>query len=420
MNDIRRPKKRMEPVQLRTAGAAAVRPVVSRPMPKAQAPQPAPNLEKIPNLNLPEIEELPQLDESVVVTNPPKKRRIWLKLLLVIFLLAGVFGGGWLWYQSQLQPVSNDQNATRVRLEIASGTTPDRIADQLLEAKLIRNTLAFSIYTRMTNTQNKLQAGVYNLSPAESLPAIVGHLTSGKAEEFSLTFYPGATLLDPSDTPIEKKTDVTTVLLKAGYKEAEIKAALDKKYDHPLLADKPASASLEGYVYGETYRFATNASVEDILIRTFDELKAQIDEYDMVNKFKQQGLTLYQGITLASIIQREVSGEADEAQVAQVFLKRLRQGTVLGSDVTYKYAAKQMGLIDSPDQDSPYNTRRFGGLTPTPISAPGLGALMAVTKPAAGDYEFFLAGDDGKTYFAHTEAEHEANIRNHCQIGCAL
>jgi len=371
-------------------------------------------------------------DDTEVASEPPaarerRSKRTWALMALVGVLLLGLIGAiiGFMWYQKALSPLSSDSNAPRQQIVIEPGSTPSQIGDLLVSKQLIRSKQGFDIYTRLSGTENKLQAGSYRLSPAESTPKIVNHLVSGNVDEFTLTFYPGATLVDPSDKADSKKVDVTTVLKRAGFSTGEITAALDKAYNHPLLADKPASASLEGYVYGETYNFSSSATVEDILKRTFDEYYKAIEENNLVAGFKAQGFNLYEGITMASIIQREVSsknpGEAsnDQKQVAQVFLKRLRDGTVLGSDVTYKYAANQFNLIDSPSQDSPYNTRRVKGLPPGPIAVPSLGALKAVASPAKGDYEFFLAGDDGVTYFAHTEAEHEANIREHCQIGCA-
>ena len=163
-------------------------------------------------------------------------------------------------------------------------------------------------------------------------------MISGRIDEFSITFFPGATLRDTSGTPENKKTDVTTMLLKAGYEEDEIKAALGKQYDHPLFATKPADADLEGYVYGETYSFSSDATVEEVLTRTFDEFYEVIEQNNLVQAFEEQGLTLYEGITLASIIQREVPESTDQKQVAQVFFKRLAMGMELGSDVTYQYA----------------------------------------------------------------------------------
>jgi UPF0755 protein len=185
------------------------------------------------------------------------------------------------------------------------------------------------------------------------------------------------------------------------------------------LADKPASADLEGYVFGETYQFNSGATVQDIIQRTLDQLSTVVTDNGLVAKLKAHGLNLYEGITLASIIQREVSSPADEKQVAQVFYSRLSSGMMLGSDVTYQYIADKTGVARDPNLNSPYNTRRFAGLPPGPISAPGENALLAVANPSVGDYLFFLSGDDDVTYFARTNAEHEANITDHCKVKCA-
>jgi UPF0755 protein len=261
--------------------------------------------------------------------------------------------------------------------------------------------------------------GTYRLSPGQSIPQIVAHLVSGKVDEFSIIFYPGATLVDTTTTDKKKRLDVTTMLAQAGYSQQEISVALKKTYNSPLFEGKPAGSDLEGYVYGDTYNFNAGASLEEVLQRTFDEFAKVVRDNDLVAGFQQQGLTLYQGITLASIVQREVNG-ADQKQVAQVFYSRLKAGITLGSDVTYQYAADKLGIARDVNLDSPYNTRRYTGLPPGPIASPGLSALQAVATPASGDYMFFLSGDDGITYFARTEAEHQANIKNHCAVKCSV
>jgi UPF0755 protein len=87
---------------------------------------------------------------------------------------------------------------------------------------------------------------------------------------------------------------------------------------------------------------------------------------------------------------------------------------VLGSDVTFIYAAAITGQPATPGLDSPYNTRKYGGLPPGPISNFNITALQAVANPTSTDYVYFVAGDDGKTYFSRTEAEHQALTRQHC------
>lgn len=384
MNDIL-PPKRPQP-----------RPPISQ---KASEPkQPAPLLLEEP--------------EQHLLLEAPKRRS---KAKIALIILGSIIGillvaviASVLWYQSQLHPVDS-ANTNKVRVTIASGSSPAQIGDQLEKGRLVRSSLAFDIYTRLAGVRSTLQAGTYSLSPSESVEQIVKHLTSGKVDEFSLTFLPGATL-----------SDHRAVLVKAGFDADEIDRALKKTYDHALFADKPAGTDLEGYIYGETYNFETTASVEKILERTFDEFYKVVEKYDLVNKYREQGLNLYEGITLASVVQKEVSRPADQKQVAQVFLKRLREGMPLGADATFVYGAKKLGVTPSVDLDSPYNTRIHAGLPPGPIASPGAGALQAVAAPASGDYLFFVSGDDGTTHFAHTQAEHEANTQQYCHANCRL
>lgn len=326
-----------------------------------------------------------------------------LGVIAVVLLLAL---GGFIWYQTELRPVGSNKTDL-IKVTIESGTSPNDIAKQLKDSGVIRNQQVFSIYTRITHTQNKLQAGTYRLSPGESTPEIVKHLVDGNVDSFSVRFLPGATLAENRQ-----------VLIKAGYSAGDVDAALAGTYDSPLFDTKPSGQDLEGYIYGETYNFSSNATVEDILNRTFAQYEQVIQDNDLVAQFKAHGLTLYQGITLASIVQREAV-KGSEGQIAQVFYSRLAANMPLGSDVTYQYIADKTGVPRDPNLDSPYNTRIHTGLPPGPIAVPGLAALLAVAHPAAGDYLFFLSGDDNVTYYAHTLAEHEANIKAHCQIKCS-
>jgi UPF0755 protein len=346
------------------------------------------------------------------------KKRFILIIASLILVVSSVMAGFLIWYNIQLSPLDSKSKSV-VKVIIATGSSPSQIAKQLKSAGLIRDESAFGLYLRIIGKRDVLQAGTYRLSASESVSDIVAHLSAGSTDQFTITFFPGATLVDNTSKAISKKTDVTTVLKNAGYSDNEIKLALSATYDSPLFASKPASADLEGYVYGETYKFGAGASVTDILKVVFAEFYSNIEKNGLVAKFKSHGLNLYQGITLASIIQREVITPEDQKQAAQVFYKRLAEGTVLGSDVTYQYIADKTGVERDPSLDSPYNTRRFSGLTPGPISTPGLSALIAAANPATGDYLYFLSGDDDITYFGRTLAEHEANIVNHCKVKCS-
>jgi UPF0755 protein len=337
----------------------------------------------------------------------PKRRALTWFCAIVVAIIVGLITSVFLWYNVQLSPVGGDIGQL-TKITISTGTTSSQVGDQLEKMSIIKNSMVFDIYTRLLGKNKILQAGVYRLSPAESVPQIVTHLINGSVDKFNVTFLPGGTL-----------TDAKKILKKAGYSDQEISTAMDANYGGPLFDGRPSSADLEGYIYGETYNFNTGVKVQDILQATFDEFYKQIQDNKSVAAFASHDLNLFQGITLASIIQREASTSQYQRRVAQVFYLRLQTGMVLGSDVTYQYIADKTGIPRSPDINSPYNTRRFPGLTPGPIASPGLTALQAVANPASGDYLFFLAGDDGIMYFAHTAAEHEANVANHCKVNCS-
>lgn len=324
-----------------------------------------------------------------------------------VALLITLLVGGFIWYQTQLQPAGSNAHQL-IKVTIQSGTTPAAIGQLLKDKHIIRSQESFSIYTRITGAQNKLQAGTYRLSPAQTTAEIVKHLVDGNVDTFSIRFLPGATLAENRD-----------VLMKAGYSAQEVDTALSGAYTSPLFDTKPQSSDYEGYIYGETYNFSSSATVGDILNRTFAQYSEVIQTNNLVALYKAHGLTLYQGITLASIVQREAF-KGSEAQIAQVFYSRLAANMPLGSDVTYQYIADKTGQARDPNLVSSYNTRLKTGLPPGPISVPGLNSLKAVAGPAAGDYLYFLSGDDNITYYAHTLAEHEANIKAHCQVKCSI
>ncbi len=342
-----------------------------------------------------------------------------ISLAVVALILISIISG-YIWFQIQLSPAGSDKHQY-VKIKISENSTSSQISQQLQDKKIIRNSLVFDIYVKLSEKGSKLQAGTYRLSPADTTPQIIEHFTKGAVDEYKITFYPGATLTDNSDKV--NKQDVTSVLKKAGYSESEISSALTDVYDTPndvmLFDGKPSGTSLEGYIYGDTYSISDGATVHDILQRALDRFYGVVKGSNLVERFKAHKLNLYQGITLASIVQREASTAQDQGQVAQVFYSRLASGMMLGSDVTYQYIADKTGVARDPNLDSPYNTRRVAGLPPGPISSPGLTALEAVANPASGDYLYFLAGDDGVMYYAHTSAEHDANIAKYCKINCS-
>ena len=235
-------------------------------------------------------------------------------------------------------------------------------------------------------------------------------------EVFSFTILPGETIFD-----IKKK------LAEVGYSNAEIEAGFDADYDFDFLKDRPEGATLEGYLYGETHEFYKTETVQGVLKVFLEKMGQVIDENNLEARYKEQGLSLYEGITLASVVQKEADSP-EQPTVAQVFLTRLNYGIPLGSDVTVSYA---LDAIDPEREtygdnqsalvvDSCYNTRKYAGLPCGPISNPGLSALLAVAEPSDTSYLYFLTGDDGLMYYSYTESEHNSNAATHCQELCNI
>lgn len=389
-------------------------PRVDKPLPLAARPAKQP-VEPMKS-DMPVVSPDKNPDNLPLVEKKPRNK-LWIIAAAILVFCVGTVTAAMIWYFSALKPVSDSTDRTTFTVD--SGSTPSDIASDLKSEGLIRSELAFLIYIRQDGAVQDLQAGTYRLSQSDSVSDIVKQLMDGRADSFEITFYPGAVLFDPTDTPDKKRTDVYTMLRRSGYSDEEVKQGLAKEYDHPLLAGKPSSANLEGYIYGETYQFDKRASVEDIIMHTFDVFYDRIKTAGILDKLASIDMTLYEAITLSSVIEREVSGQLeDQRVVSQIFHRRLEIGEPLGADATFVYAAQQRNEMPSLGIDSPYNTRMYKGLPPGPIASPDIVALEAAVDPADTDYLFFVSGDDGTNHFARTNAEHEENVHRYCTVEC--
>lgn len=387
---------------------------------------------------------------------PMKKvKRILFSILILIFL-AGLFGGGYYWYS--LQPVSsancrfdsakaaaesNEKEANSVceyqTIEISAGESVKEIANNLKQADLIRNPFAFELYARINNLHAKLKTGKYSFRKTMSARAIAKQLVNGvvSSDVFNLTILPGTNLLGDKG---KSQTGIIHQFRTLGYSEEEINQALTKHYDNPVLKglyadenklsnpDIPAKLALEGYLYGETYQFYNHEKLENVITTILNQFNDVVVSNQLEEKFKARGFTLREGITLASIIQKEAHTE-DMPGVSMVFQNRLKRGIALGSDVTATYAADITGIdrtaatnADILAVNSRYNTRKSTGIPPGPIAVPSKAALLAVAEPDSSKASmlYFLTGDDGLMYYSSTDAEHNQKIRDHCQKLCKV
>jgi UPF0755 protein len=391
MNDIMVPRRQKRPTP-----AQPTRVQDSKPLPPVELTPPPPRPEPAP--------EVKPAEPSPA---QPKKRRLkwlWISLLVLLLLTLAAAGGAYWWYNDNLQARSSSSERIQVRVE--DGDTVEIIANQLEQKSVVRNALVMTLYMKLNN-QTNIKSGNYLFAPNQTPQEIASWLNEGRVDTFKVTILPGQTL-----TKLKKS------LTNAGYSAKAVDQAFAKTYKHPLLAKKPANASLEGYIYPETYFVTSDTSVEQLFTVAFDEFEKQLKKNDTRKALAARKFSLHQGIILASIIEREVA-DKDQRQVAQVFYKRLQDGMPLGADATYHYAAERLKLTPSADIDSPYNTRKYKGLPPGPIANFPISALESVAHPADGSYLYFVSGDDGNTYFAHTFAEHEANVSKYCQKLCS-
>lgn len=326
-----------------------------------------------------------------------KRNIVIIALILAIVLVCGVFLIRKT-YSDNLRPVSTSQKSYVVTIE--PGSTTAAVADLLHSRGVIRSDWAFEWYVRNHDLRDKIKAGTYLVYENQSVSEIVNTLTDGKVVSDLVTFIPG-----------QRIDQLRDVLLKAEFSEEEVDAALEPTQwaDHPALTDKPADASLEGYLYPESFHKTGETTPKDIVKLALDEMEVRLTP-EIRQAISKQGLTLHQGITLASIIEREVTSPEDRAQVAQVFQKRLKEGMRLDSNATDDYAAKNPA----------YNTYKIDGLPPGPISNFSESALEAVAYPAQTDWTYFVSGDDKKTYFSKTLQEHEELVKKHCTTACGL
>lgn len=339
----------------------------------------------------------------------PRSKAFYILALVSIAIFAAIAGsiGTRVWYQQQLRPVSNVERVEVV--EIPEGATVQEIATTLEEKGLIRSSQAFMWYVRSNSLLDAMKAGTYELNAAKSTPDIISVITEGRVLENAVTILPGKRL-----------DQIKESLIKAGFSAEDIDAALEPSQykGHPALVAKPTDQSLEGYLFPETFNANSKTTAKDIITKSLDEMAENLTP-ELIDKFQDNGLGIHEAVTLASIVIKESSSPEDQKVIAGVFLNRLAQGMVLGSDVTYQYIADITGQPRSAFIDSPYNTRKFGGLPPGPIASVSNSALVAVANPEKTDYLYFVAGDDGNIYYGKTLAEHEANVRAHCIQLCS-
>lgn len=320
---------------------------------------------------------------------------------LITIAVAGGFGMV-IWYLIGLTP-ANRQAAGPVSFRISQGQSAPDIAAGLSKAGIIRSQTVFLWYVTLRGLRADLQAGNYDLSPASSVPDIANILSHGKVSVNRLVVPEGVTV-----------AQIKKLAAAKGISNQDFDAAIAGPFDNDILGSRPpGDTSLEGYLFPDSYELTKPVRPQALIRDMLNNFKAKANQAGLVKAFSSQGLTLHQGLTLASIVEKEAAKDSDRSLIASVFYNRLKIGMPLGSDVTVLYAAEAKGVPFDVNLNSAYNTYRVKGLPPGPICNPGISSMKAVAEPAATDYLYFLADKNGTVHYARTAAEHEANVQKY-------
>lgn len=295
---------------------------------------------------------------------------------------------------------------------IERGQGAKEIASNLERAGIISNDLFFNYYLWRDTSANLLQAGEYALSPSMTIPKIARKLKTGEVKEdlgVKVTIPEGYTTLQ-----------IESALIAAGLAVSESEfveaAGISAPLAHEIfglsfLRDVPSRATLDGFLFPDTYFFDKNAELNDIVGRMLANFNGKVPEPSRV-KIKARRKNLYETVILASLIEREVQTSGDMSLVAGVLWKRMEIGMPLQVDATLAYlTGKKTGEITNDDKliDSPYNTYKHRGLPPRPIANPGLNAIQAAIDPQESEYLYYLSTPQGDTIFSKTLEEHNEN-----------
>ncbi len=306
------------------------------------------------------------------------------------------------------------------RFVVLPGAAARTIAHDLDVAGLIKDAQLFEAYVRVNGLSERLQAGVYSLSPSMTIPEIAQALQHGRPDSLTVTV--------PEGWRIEQVGDY---LKNSGLLDGDAYrqmaggdlAGLDTA-GYGFLDLRPAGASLEGYLFPDTYALPLQGAT------SADLVKDQLDDFAMqVLPVYQQAfadgtthLTLHEALTLASIVEREAVVDDERPVIAAVYLNRLGQDMRLQADPTVQYGMgfqtgtgqwwkNPVSLDEYATVNSRYNTYLYPGLPPGPICNPGLASVRAALNPAKHDYLYFVAmPGTGRHVFARTYEEHLANV----------
>jgi len=311
----------------------------------------------------------------------------------------------------RLGPTRSPEGET-VIVPVEEGDNAEEIGKKLEDAGVIESARLFRVLTSLMGVGDDLAAGDYEFERGETALTAVRRISQGITAQNIVTFREGLRLGEFAQV-LEERSVITT---------GEFVAALGEPYQATFLSELPPGAGLEGFLFPATYGFAQEITAHDAVQQLIDAFDQRYRE-EILPRLGPSGRTLFDVITMASIVEREAQVAEERPLIASVFWNRVAQGLPLQADPTVQFAAgndpasvaefgywKAELTLQDLAIDSPYNTYVNVGLPPGPIASPGLDSILAALEPAQTNYLFFVARQDGSHLFAETLEEHNANV----------
>jgi UPF0755 protein len=328
------------------------------------------------------------------------RKFVWLALAAAV--LASLIAG-WLALRFLQSPVTVPDDG--ITYDIRPGTSFAAVSRELGDLGVISQPDVFRWYARLTGRADRVHAGEYRIRAGTTPEALLESFVSGNVVLHAFTIVEGWTFRNLVDSLAAHPAIEATI---AADDWPTLRDALNAEVDHP-----------EGLFLPETYRFPRHTRDLEILRQAYDMMQATLgDAWER----RAGGLPLatpYEGLILASIVEKETARPDERSRIAGVFVRRLEKGMRLQTDPTVIYGAGRDfdGNITRRDlrTDTPYNTYTRGGLPPTPIALPGRAAIEAALNPAPGAALYFVATGlgDGSHEFSETKEQHDAAVRRY-------
>ena len=331
------------------------------------------------------------------------KKAILVLLIILLLLVTGALLGA----RYLTADVVTEQD---IELTIADGSGTSLIGTQLANSGLVKDARGFSLFAKFYEVDNQFKAGSYAFPAGTwSLEAICDMLVAGGYSsngEIRVTIREGLTVRETIEVLVEAGLGSTDVY----YDYIQNADFSDYGFIPESTAVVEPANRLEGFLFPDTYMIAEDATEQEIIDMLLNQFVKVWTENGFDAAIAESDYSLYQIVTMASLVEKEAQVAEDRPLIAGVFYKRLDIGMNLESCATVQFILgepKYPLLYEDLEIDNPYNTYKNPGLPPGPIAAPGLASLQAAVYPTESDYLYFRARTDGSHRFSTTLEEHE-------------